>query len=570
MAQAPTESDELVDVVSRLRDLVEEVSLPLDVPGRDAAEVSRLALLNQLDDYVLPRLRSIDAPLLAVVGGSTGAGKSTLVNSVVGATVSRTGVIRPTTTTPVLVHHPDDERWFTGHRILPTLARVTGAAGEEQQAGAVRLVASSALPPGMALLDAPDIDSVVHTNRELATQLLAAADLWLFTTSAARYADAVPWDLLRTASDRGTAVAIILDRVVPPADEEIRPHLHEMLREQGLVTAPIFTVPESVLDRDARLPEAATARLRAWLDALAGDSRARSVVVSQTLRGAMHSLSGRTDQLAAASEAQDAARAALAGAAEEEYTAALAAVQAGMTDGTLLRGEVLARWQEFVGTGEFFRQMETTIARWRDRVGAALRGAPRPSESLGEALQTGVAALVRSHGDAAAADTARTWRRLPGGEPLLAADPALASGSGDFGDRVDRVVREWQGEVFDLVRTEGGNRRTNARVAAYGVNGIGLVLMLVTFAHTGGLTGAEVGIAGGTSVLAQRLLEAIFGDQAVREMAAKARASLAARVEELYAGERGRFLTRLEDRAAPEDQTGRVVAAAAAVREESR
>jgi energy-coupling factor transporter ATP-binding protein EcfA2 len=570
VAQATAETDELVDVVTRLRDVVEDVALPLEVPGRDGAEANRVALLNQLDDYVLPRLRSIDAPLLAVVGGSTGAGKSTLVNSVVGAAVSRTGVIRPTTTTPVLVHHPDDERWFTGTRILPTLARVTGADSEEQQGGAVRLVASSALPPGMALLDAPDIDSVVHRNRELATQLLSAADLWLFVTSAARYADAVPWDLLRTASDRGTAVAIILDRVVPPADEEIRPHLHEMLREQGLVTAPIFTVPESVLGADGRLPDAATARLRAWLDALAGDARARSVVVSQTLRGAMQSLSGRTDELAAASEAQDAARAALAHAVEEEYTAALTAVETGMTDGTLLRGEVLARWQEFVGTGEFFRQLETTIARWRDKVSAALRGAPPPSESLGEALQTGVAALVRSHGDAAAAATAREWRRLPGGEPLLGADQRLAHGSDDFAERVDRVVRDWQGEVFDLVRTEGGNRRTNARVAAYGVNGIGLILMLLTFAHTGGLTGAEVGIAGGTSALAQRLLEAIFGDQAVREMAAKARAKLLAHVEDLYAGERGRFLTRLEDVAAPEDQTARVVEAAAAVREVSR
>ena len=49
------------------------------------AEASRRQLLQQLDDYVLPRLRAIDAPLLAVVGGSTGAGKSTLVNSVVGA-----------------------------------------------------------------------------------------------------------------------------------------------------------------------------------------------------------------------------------------------------------------------------------------------------------------------------------------------------------------------------------------------------------------------------------------------------------------------------------------------------
>jgi hypothetical protein len=30
-------------------------------------------------------------------------------------------------------------------------------------------------------------------------------------------------------------------------------------------------------------------------------------------------------------------------------------------DGTLLRGEVLARWQEFVGTGELLRNLETRV-----------------------------------------------------------------------------------------------------------------------------------------------------------------------------------------------------------------
>ena len=79
----------------------------------------------------------------------------------------------------------------------------------------MRLAASDALPAGLALLDAPDIDSVVTANRVLAAQLMAAADLWIFVTTAARYADAVPWDLLLDASERGASVAIVLDRVPP-------------------------------------------------------------------------------------------------------------------------------------------------------------------------------------------------------------------------------------------------------------------------------------------------------------------------------------------------------------------
>ena len=564
-----TEASVLVEAVTGLRDAVESSVLPLSTPGQTEGITTRRELLQQLDDYVLPRLRSIDAPLLAVVGGSTGAGKSTLVNSIVGAQVSRSGVLRPTTTSPVLVHHPEDRKWFSDQRILPSLARVTGGPGEESTPGTVRLVDSATLPAGMALLDAPDIDSVVAANRELAGQLLSAADLWLFVTTAARYADAVPWDLLRTAAERGTAVAIVLDRIAPETVDEIRPHLASMLRDQGLPTAPIFTVPESTLTPDGFLPTESMGRLKAWLDALAGDARARSVVVSQTLKGAMGSLDGRTASLASASDEQASAAVALTAAADGNYEHATQGVKDGMTDGTLLRGEVLARWQEFVGTGEFFRQIESTLSKWRDKLTAAIKGQTATSEDLGEALQSGVATLLVSHASAASADTAREWRRLPGGDTLLADHSDLAKPSSDFNERVEAMVRQWQGEVFDIVRSEGGNRRTNARIAAYGVNGIGLFLMLVSFAATGGLTGAEVGIAGGTSVLAQRVLEAIFGDQAVRDMAAKARAGLLTHVTALYDAERERYAAAVASVGDTTQQSAVLKAAATRVREVS-
>ena len=125
--------------------------------------------------------------------GSTGAGKSTLVNSLIGRVVSRPGVIRPTTRSPVLVHNPADLDFFSSDRVLPGLARSFDQANDSST---LQLVAEPTLPQGLALLDAPDVDSVVSENRALASQLLAAADLWLFVTTAARYADAVPWDCL--------------------------------------------------------------------------------------------------------------------------------------------------------------------------------------------------------------------------------------------------------------------------------------------------------------------------------------------------------------------------------------
>ena len=113
-------------------------------------------------------------------------------------------------------------------------------------------------------------------------------------------------------------------------------------------------------------------------------------------------------------------------------------------------------------------------------------------------------------------------------------------------------MRAWQGFVFDLVREEGMSKRTTARLASLGVNGAGLAVMLAVFAQTGGITGAEVVVAGGTSALGQKVLEAIFGDQAVRTLAARAREDLLERVERLLAAEERRFAEVL-DAAAPDD-----------------
>src|SRR5687767_7800053 len=231
----------------------------------------------------------MDAPVLMVVGGSTGAGKSTLVNSLVGSVVSPAGVLRPTTRAPVLACHPADIRWFEDERILPGLARATGG---EAAPGELHIVPTSALPSGLALLDSPDIDSVLAENRALANQLLAAADAWLFVTTAARYADAVPWEFLRAARDRGTSLSVVLNRVPSDAGQEVPAHLRLMLHEQGLPDVDLLVVAETELE-DGRIPARALTPVRRWLDGLAADAQARAALVRRTLRGAVASLPAR-------------------------------------------------------------------------------------------------------------------------------------------------------------------------------------------------------------------------------------------------------------------------------------
>jgi hypothetical protein len=115
------------------------------------------------------------------------------------------------------------------------------------------------------------------------------------------------------------------------------------------------------------------------------------------------------------------------------------------------------------------------------------------------------------------------------------------------------MVRDWQSGVLEMVRTEGGDKRTTARFLAYGVNGLSVALMVVVFASTGGVTGAEVGIAGGSAVVGQKLLEAVFGDQAVRRLALNARKDLTTRVDALLQQERLRFVALLDDLDLPAD-----------------
>jgi hypothetical protein len=206
------------------------------------------------------------------------------------------------------------------------------------------------------------------------------------------------------------------------------------------------------------------------------------------------------------------------------------------------------------------------VSRVRDRFTSFLKGEPARAADLGEALQSGVEALVANRAELAASSTARRWRVLPGGDQLLAADPGLARSSGAAASTTERLVRDWQGDILQMVRDEGKDRRTSARIMAYGVNGLGVVLMLVTFASTAGVTGAEIGIAGGTAVVGQKLLEAVFGDQAVRALAKQAREQLMTRVTELYAAEQARYDAAVSTVHVGAEQTTNLEKAATAVR----
>lgn len=574
------------------RELLTRIPLPLDVEagetpgtpyavthdgtaehGTATARTLLAAMARQLDDYILPRSASVDNPLTIVVGGSTGAGKSTLVNTLLGEPLTQSGAIRPTTRHPVLLHRAEDEAALSPERFLPTLPRTRTSgmnAGSQALPGldpkiarALIPITTSALPQGIALIDAPDIDSVSEENRTLAKELLSAADLWLFVTTANRYADAVPWELLHEAAARSIAIAVVLNRVPEGDEEAIENDLRRMLDEAGIHAVLIHTVTEQPRDESGMLAPVSLAPLTLWIRELGADAPARAAIARQTLAGAVETLAGNLQVLAAEQARQQAAHQSLAAIVAEEYEDALTTIDGALSDGSLLRGEVLSRWHDFVGTGDFFRSLDSTIGRLRDRVGSALRGQPAAAQKVEDALESGIHAVVLDAAARASENTRTRWRASRAGRSLLARLDAPtpeknAGAKGDvkgevqsaediFSAAVAEQIRLWQGSVLEMIREEGADKRKRARFLSLGVNAAAVMLMVAAFSLTGGITGIEAGIAGGSGVVGTKLLESIFGEDAVRRMATRARTDLLERMVDLLTEHAQPFTAVLEE-----------------------
>lgn len=509
------------------------VPLVFDIPGADEISAERAKLMSQIDDYLLPRVRQSAAPLLVALVGSTGAGKSTLVNSIVGTQVSLTGVRRPTTNSPVLACHPDDIHWFAENMFLPTLPRVRqeGLARPGRD-GLLVLAASEGMTKGIALLDTPDIDSVVRAHYDFAYQFLDAADLWLFMTSASRYADAPVWELLQHARERGAALGVVLSRVPPSHRTELVTHFSAMLDANGIQAENRFVIPETGIV-DGFLPDDIFQPIRDWLNETAEHADRRVAVLSQTMAGVLDTFQTRVPRLAAHVDAQVVLRTRLHREAQAAYATALAEFDEATRDGRLLAGEVLARWQDYADSGDL-----GSALRGRRGIAGLRRGGKRARTdatasryaALETALRGALQALVISVADRAAEQVTRIWRDNPGGAALLAAAEATRArderakrefesafgtdsegqqapsgdsarngafdrSSADLQPRVSRAVSAWQDQLMRLTQSEitrqGGG-------TGHDVGPLSVVTLVAMLAEAGpGSPGSPVGPAGG-------------------------------------------------------------------------
>jgi energy-coupling factor transporter ATP-binding protein EcfA2 len=430
----------LLEAVRTVLGEVTRLTLPLDVPGAVQMRHERETVLGLLDGYLVSRIEQTDRLLLVVIGGPTGAGKSTLLNSLVGANVTQAGVLRPTTRTPVLLHHPSQAAAEAAQRLAQGLTtprhRNSGNATVDLPVTGMQLVAHADVAPGLAILDSPDLDSWLVANRELAAALLGVADLWLFVTTGTDYADAVPWDLLRSAVARRVSVAAVLNRMRAEEVGAVRVDFARMLSDRGLKDSPVFVIPEVVLI-DQRLPYQLVSSLQGWLSRQAGVDAVRAGYLGRAVEGTLDQVIVSVRRLVEAALDQVVADRRLRVDLDAVFALAREEIQVRAVNGSCseaLRESWLAVW-------EFPEASSTGGGRLRRRLSAALRPLDSPYAAAGAALRAAVAGLVAEVVGQALSQVAGRWSSHPAASSVGAAE--LAGLPVDLGRRADEAAVGW-------------------------------------------------------------------------------------------------------------------------------
>jgi len=324
-------------------------------------------------------------------------------------------------------------------------------------------------------------------------------------------------------------------------------------------------------------------------------------VLSQTMAGVLDTFKSRVPRLAKHVDAQVMLRGRLRRDAEAAYMAALTEFEAGTRNAQLLRGEVLARWQDYAASGD---------------LGAALRG-KRPSRkgrrarkgvsttrisALDTALRAALQGLVVSVTDRAAEQVTHGWRTDSAGSALLAeaeasrargerakrefesvfgdrpldeaadgppgsaaaANPAAGAGaaasahpaatldrsSPDLSARVTRAISAWQDQLMRLVQAENLAKRTGG--ASYDVEPLSLVTLIGMLGEDGETRDAGDAASSEIISIPTELLASAFGAFESKKLIDKARADLTDRVRLLLDEELLRFIEVL-DQAGPVD-----------------
>ena len=486
-------------------------------------------LHNHLVSYLIPRAGDLSSPLLVVLLGSTGSGKSTIFNSLAGRPLSPSGLLRPTTRKPVALIHPDDTI-DTEH---------------------LELIRDAGVGKGLVLVDSPDFDSVELANRDLALDLLEEADLVIFVTTVTRYADQVPWQVLERARQRGVPLLTVINRLPENEREqsEVIADYRSLLGSRQLLDSGAFgaleivAVPEGAIDKEQdSISGSHLAPIHDAITRLRDDDAVRRQVARSSLVTALGGLPEAIGSIAAAVQREEEASTRLLGVAAEHYRRGRASLEAEIESGNFLRGEVLSQWLDFVRAGPTARYLAEGIG----KIAASIRNLFRsedagPTPPVRETAMSDLSASARRHLDNAARRTATEWTEDAEGTRALSDHPELWSGGAEFDSNLKSGLDVWVEGIADEITQLGTQRKAWAQAASVGLNVLGTSAMVAVFLHTGGLTGAEVGIGAATAVVNQKLLETIFGEANVAAFVKNARSRLEQIISDAFDRDVARF-----------------------------
>lgn len=511
----------------------------------DGAEL-RDGLGWMIDEYIIPRLADLDGPVVAVLIGSTGAGKSTILNSLAGAHISEPGAVRPTTRAPTVWCHPNHAERF-GDSFL------SGYSTDPEAVRSLNVVSTELhMLENLAVVDAPDFDSVVDVHREIADQLLAVADVCIFVTSAQRYADAVPWEFLEKAKARAVPIRYVVNRLPPPsagadAAGEIVDDFRARLLAGGLDPdrSSIIRIREQSIDPGiGGLVAEAVEPITAYLRQLS-DPTYRHEVIIEAAEGAVAEVVREASKVADLLDDEIDELDRFRRVVDEAYSAQQTILSEALDNGTLIRGEVVKRWQEFVGTGELLKLLTEGASKMKAWSRRVLGGHVQAEAVVGNEARSELATTVVRRADLAARAVAMAWETSASGRMLL--DAEMWGHGPELDDIADDAVQAWMSGLTDLVREQGEGKQRVAKAASLGVNAVAVTLLVTVFVHTGGLTGAEVGVAAGAAAAQQGLLEHLFGSAAASSLAQRAREQLDSALDGVLAADAQRFYRRIDE-----------------------
>ncbi len=163
--------------------------------------------------------------------GSTGAGKSTLFNSIVGEEVAKAGVLRPTTSEPLAAV------WQETPEILALLDWLGVTRWHVASGGAAALA-------DLVLIDLPDHDSTHSSHRAHVDHFVERVDLMVWVLDPQKYADALVHEqYLRRFARHDDVTVVVLNQVdrLPVADAaQCLAHLRRLVAEDGLSDAVVL------------------------------------------------------------------------------------------------------------------------------------------------------------------------------------------------------------------------------------------------------------------------------------------------------------------------------------------